>query len=224
MFIVSILLKNYSFALVLILFTFVIGYAIYEYKEKCRKSRNISTFIESLTVDDFTFTKETDIGVICVNSLSNNIGKVMKLDGKHTQRMCIKFEQLLVYSEYNFTPCKNNIVEINDEDYKEYLETVKDFSVIEVEVYVLTAEINDYKLKEGLEIIKELINQKVYEQKNYMSQYRTDIKIGNLKDVSKFVTERYNILNLITDKEPYTTRDYDVFVDSIKMYMRETLL
>lgn len=183
------------------------------------KPRNMTAYIESLTVDDFTFSCETVVGIVNVDTLNNSIliDKLLKLDSSYAHRAEIKFEHTGGYSDYNFIPCPREVCELNEELHQQFQEIVKCFTKFEVEVYVLTADIARNKLNQGMSIIINYPKCDIRTNTYYEKQ-------NKIKAMSKFVTKRYNILNLITDKKPYSTSDYEEFVEQIKARMRKELL
>jgi len=184
----------------------------------------VNEFFTYLTKDDFTF--KTDSRTVCIDvSLDGDgvryEGKVRKLNGKFYHKFSLPADCLgELIKEFPNGKCISQerfFVEVTDENYQRYLSTIDDIKKTEVQVFILTATLDgniearrfiaDYKYSE-MKRLSQLSRKErnSYEPPHYIyNAFRTT-----------YIIQRYNLLNLVTDNEPFTEADYGEFYISIK--------
>ena len=201
----------------------VVAIAMYMYFRMWQENY-LKYFISDLTADDFTFTAYSLKTTINIADIS--VGKVKTMDGDTAYKLifpCVQpkseYENYIRIGGFDKTE-----IEVGEEEYRRYSDSIAGYDVIEFESYILTAEMNHRKRYRFITYLSELeflSYKKLSRNNEILNHFISQIK--SMKRCADFIAERHNIPNIITDVKPFSSEDYGDFVDKIKEQMREHL-
>lgn len=199
------------FLLIIFSIIFLLEYIDYKIKEKVKQQ------IESLNKDDFDIINETQIGALDIYSEnSKNRGGGIefvnrKLDLDRNIKVCISVplnsvhlfnEDCVAANDWNEIIGVNTDLRISEQQYSKYLDLVKGCDVTSTTSFYL-----DIKLSNA----------------NVIALIDKWSKWCGTKIVTQYMFERYNVLNLITDMQPFNDDKISNLIDKIKDRMIERL-
>lgn len=179
---------------------------------KLKEMRNkIELVLKSLDKYDFNIISETKTGAVNISQdilKKYGIGYLSKrldLSGETKVEIQIPVHSVEVcYIDYYF---KNNMgmpesVWITEQQYKEYLNLVKDCSSVSTTSYFLKIELQNSDVISLITKWNKWMGNDIY---------------------TKYEFERYNVLNLVTNMQPFSEDEIDSIIDKIKDRMVERL-
>lgn len=161
---------------------------IFKKKKMKVKMRDL---IKSLGKDDFNIVSEHKNGVV---NISQDDGlccfsKKLELSGETKIGMQLpQYSLLMENRDYNPERFCNNtptVIWITEQQYKDYLDLIKDFDKVATDSFFLKIELKN-----------------------------TDV-ISSIKN-GTHVPERYNVLNLVTNIQPFSEKEIDLIIDEMK--------
>lgn len=191
----------------------LLGAVLFLYKRYKRKEMRtkIELIIKSLDKYDFNIISEIKTGAVNISQdilKKYGIGYLSKrLDLSGETKVEIQIPVHSVEVDYIDYYCKNNMgmpesVWITEQQYKEYLNLVKDCSSVSTTSYFLKIELQN---SDAISLIT-----------------KWNKRMGH--DIyTKYEFERYNVLNFVTNMQPFSEDEIDSIIDKIKDIMVERL-
>ncbi len=190
-----------------------INLSLFERKLKVQ----IEQQIKSLDKEDFNIIKETKIGVVKVYPDSSKIhgdgvelvNRKLDLDGNIKFGIDVPFHSIHFFNddckadEWNRAISINSILRISEHQYNEYIDMIKGCDIVSTNSFYLEIE---------------LVNTDVISLINKWNKYYGDCYI-----FTKYMFERYNVLNLITDMQTFSDDEIDDLINKIKNRIIERL-
>ncbi len=187
---------------------------------ECRKhklKKQLEQKIKLLSKDDFNIINETKSGVVNVyleKSSKRGDGieftnRKLDLDGEIKVGMVLPLHSICCSNDDILTACKwnetigvNTHLKISEQQYSEYLDLVEGCDIVATTSFYMEINLSN---KDVIALIDKW-------NKHYESYI-----------VTKYVFERYNILNLITDMQPFSDNEISDLIDKIKDRMVKLL-
>ena len=173
--------------------------------------------IKSLDKEDFNIIKETKTGVVKVYPDSSKIhgdgielvNRKLDLDGNIKIGIDVPFHSIHFFNddckadEWNRAISINSILRISEHQYNEYLDMSKGCDIVSTNSFYLEIE---------------LVNTDVISLINKWNKCYDNCYI-----FTKYMFERYNVLNLITDMQTFSDDEIDDLINKIKNRIIERL-
>ncbi len=198
----------------LLVFSGIFIFLVY-LEDKLRKQ--IEYLIKSLDKEDFNIINETKIGAVKIYPESPDkhgggiefVNRKLDLDGNVRIGIDVPYHSIHLAnddfcksSEWNEAIGINSMLRISEQQYSEYLDLVKDCDIVSTTSFYLEIELS---------------NSDVISRINKLNKY-----YGG-RCTTKYMFERYNVLNLITDMQPFSDEEVSELIDKIKDRMIERL-
>lgn len=186
-----------------------------EYTERKLKKK-LEQQIESLNKDDFDIINETKTGALYIypeNSQNRGggiefVNRKLDLDGNIKVGIAVPLNSILVMNDDCIANDWNEIIGVNthlrisEQQYSKYLDLVKGCDVTSTTSFYLDIKLSNAKVISRINKCNEWFGTKI------VTQYRF---------------ERYNVLNLITDMQPFSDDEISDLINKIKDRMIERL-
>lgn len=207
------------FMVVICLFIFfgILGILTILFYSENELTKQIKHLIKSLDKEDFNIINETKIGAVKVYPESPDkhgggiefVNRKLDLDGNvrigidvPSHSIHLANDDFCKSSEWNEAIGINSMLRISEQQYSEYLDLVKDCDIVSTTSFYLEIELS---------------NSDVISRINKLNKY-----YGG-RCTTKYMFERYNVLNLITDMQPFSDEEISDLIDKIKDRMIERL-